>query len=346
MEEMIDAEIGLPSAIAAHASDAAGELARAVRDAHARGAEIVVTGCGTSEHAAHGIAALLGEALDGRVAVRQALEAASEPQRDGLCIGVSHEGETAATAASLAAARAAGAATALVTAVPTASAAAHADVVLATPLVDRSWCHTVGYVSPLLAGALVAGALAGDPFDAVALERYLVEARTAVDASALAGVRRLLAAGSGLDEIGSRELALKVAEGARIASTALSLETVVHGHLVAHDAGSALVVLVTDEGGSLPARRAAAVLAAADRIGLTTAAVVAPTVAGLPVRVRIDLPDRGSVPPALARLLGGAIALQELTLALARARRVNPDFLRREEEPYREAAALAERFPA
>ncbi len=30
---------------------------------------------------------------------------------------------------------------------------------LVTPLVDRSWCHTVGYVSPLLAGAAIAAGL-------------------------------------------------------------------------------------------------------------------------------------------------------------------------------------------
>ncbi len=38
-----------------------------------------------------------------------------------------------------------------------------------------------------------------------------------------------------------------------------------------------------------------------------------------------------------ARLLAGAGALQALTLELVRARRLNPDLIRREEEPYRRA---------
>jgi hypothetical protein len=40
--------------------------------------------------------------------------------------------------------------------------------------------------------------------------------------------------------------------------------------------------------------------------------------------------------------LDGAIALQLLTLGMVHAVGVNPDLIRREEAPYREAAALAE----
>ena len=39
--------------------------------------------------------------------------------------------------------------------------ASGADVVLATVEMDRSWCHTVGYVSPIVAAAVVAAALDG-----------------------------------------------------------------------------------------------------------------------------------------------------------------------------------------
>ena len=41
-------------------------------------------------------------------------------------------------------------------------------------------------------------------------------------------------------------------------------------------------------------------------------------------------------------VLGGAAALQRLTLAMAAEAGVNPDLIRREEAPYREAAALVE----
>ena len=43
--------------------------------------------------------------------------------------------------------------------------------------------------------------------------------------------------------------------------------------------------------------------------------------------------------------LAGAAALQALMLALARARRTNPDLIRREEAPYRHAAQVAEDAP-
>jgi fructoselysine-6-P-deglycase FrlB-like protein len=340
LEEMIEAEAGLPRAVAARTDDAA-EIARAVADAHERGERIVVTGCGTSEHAAQGIAALLAEQLGAAaVAARQALDAASAPERGGVCIGVSHEGGTAATVAALTAARASGAGTVLVTAAPTAPAAEQADLVLATPLVDRSWCHTVGYVSPLLAGALVAAALAGQPFSAQDAERALAAAGERVGVSALARSRRLLVAGSGVDEVTARELALKVAEGARLPSQALSLENVLHGHLVAEDAESAVVVVVTGDASTLAARRAPQVLEAARRIGAATAALASAGIADeLDAELRLVLPD---VPGALGRLLGGAGALQSLTVALVRARGVNPDLLRREEPPYRSAAAAAE----
>jgi hypothetical protein len=38
-------------------------------------------------------------------------------------------------------------------------------------------------------------------------------------------------------------------------------------------------------------------------------------------------------------LLGGAVALQLLTTGLVHARKTNPDLLRREQAPYREAVA-------
>src|SRR5207249_199808 len=81
----------------------------------------------------------------------------------GLCVAVSHEGETAATIAALAAARRQGASTALVTARSSSRGARQADVVVDTPVMDRSWCHTVGYIAPVLAGGLIAAELAGAP---------------------------------------------------------------------------------------------------------------------------------------------------------------------------------------
>jgi hypothetical protein len=57
---------------------------------------------------------------------------------------------------------------------------------------------------------------------------------------------------------------------------------------------------------------------------------------------RIVLPASADAPPPLPALLGGAAALQRLTLAMAARAGVNPDLIRREEAPYRDAAALIE----
>jgi len=141
---------------------------------------------------------------------------AAEP---GLCLGVSHDGGTRATRLALDAARAAGARTALVTARPGGEVARAADHVLVTPLRDASWCHTVAYTSALLAGA----AIAGDGTDPGALAGLLAAAPDARPlAEALAGSATLAAAGAGVDAVTARELALKVAEGARIPARASS----------------------------------------------------------------------------------------------------------------------------
>ncbi|MDX6562511.1 MAG: hypothetical protein QOD65_2325, partial [Gaiellales bacterium] len=117
MEEMIEAEAGLAEPIAAAAG--ADAIAAGVARAASAGEPIVVTGCGTSEHGAMAVAALLGEALrttGSRVVPepRQALDAALDPRAGGICIGISHDGTTRATIHALAAARDAGAATATI----------------------------------------------------------------------------------------------------------------------------------------------------------------------------------------------------------------------------------------
>ena len=55
--------------------------------------------------------------------------------------------------------------------------------------------------------------------------------------------------------------------------------------------------------------------------------------AGKLVIPHADLPD------IAVSLLGGAVALQLLTTGLVHARGTNPDLLRREQAPYREAVA-------
>ena len=70
-------------------------------------------------------------------------------------VAVSHEAGTAATLEAARGASAAGAQVVLVTAHPELVPAGIEPI--GTPLHDRSWCHTVAYVSPLLLHAFFAG---------------------------------------------------------------------------------------------------------------------------------------------------------------------------------------------
>ena len=157
MQEMIEAQRELPAAILDRGGSEATGVNRAIRAAADRGEPIVVTGCGTSEHGSMAVAALIADALpDAWVESRQALDAALAPRAGGVCIGVSHEGGTQATLLALEAARAAGASIAAITANSESAVAKASDQVIVTPLVDRSWCHTVAYTSAILAGIAIA----------------------------------------------------------------------------------------------------------------------------------------------------------------------------------------------
>jgi fructoselysine-6-P-deglycase FrlB-like protein len=350
MFEMIEEEPSLAAPIAA--DPAAAELADAVRRARAADAPVVVTGCGTSGHAAEAVADLLSDALGatpGTVRMRQAFEAALAPEPRGLCIGISHEGETAATLEALAAARRAGAATALITSEP--GARRYADLSLVTPLRDRSWCHTVGYLSPILAGAAVAASLGGSSLDGHAAEHLLVAAlglrgQAENVARELHGARQLACSGSGSDRAAARELALKVEEGARLPTSMRDLETMLHGHLAACDEHTAMVLIATDpRAAERRVARGHQLLRAARRLGVATAVIRGHGVpafgAELASAGELELPPAGRVPALLAGLLAGAVALQLLTLALVHEAGVNPDLIRRDQAPWREAAALA-----
>ncbi len=153
-------------------------------------------------------------------------------------------------------------------------------------------------------------------------------------AASLAGIDRVIVAGSGSDHVSARELALKLAEGARLPSDAHDLETVLHGHLAAATRWTGLVVVMTDAGtGTLVRERAIRVLEAAKALGVPAAAIIADSItADVPDELvpagRIVLPHTGRVGGVAGSLLASAMALQVLTERLARARSVNPGHAR------------------
>ncbi len=358
MEEMIDAEPELAERIASLKALAKSfeRFAKRIAEVHAAGEPITVVGCGTSEHAARAVAAQLDEALGHRgprPVGRQALEAALDMPEGGAVIAISHDGGTRGTLHAMTAAEEAGAWVGLITANPDGALKDAANAVALTPMQDRSWCHTVGYLSPMTAGAVIAGLLAGRPVDANALRSHLREClalrtQAAEIASAFSGVERLIAIGGGYDRISADELVLKVEEGLHLPSAARDLETFLHGHLPACDDKTGLVVFATEHRGrSRRTDRGRLALRAARRVGMPCAAIMVPAVEGVWGREltsagRMLLPHAAKLMPTTSALTASAIALQILTLELVHARGTYPDLIRREEEAWREAAAIAE----
>jgi len=364
MTEMIEAEPAIAGRILARHAEPGGPasaLAAAVREAAQAGAPIVVTGCGTSEHAALGAAEILREAgraagLPGPGAVAaQAFELSLDPPASGLVIGVSHEGGTAATNAAMAAARAAGARTALLTVSSRSPGAAEADpaLVIETGELDQSWCHTVGYVSPMLAAAAVGAHLSGRPLDrdtVVALLQAGTRDVAGADriAGHLADAVHLLVVATGTDRTAGRELVLKVEEGSWLPSAYRDLETFLHGHLPATGAETGLIVILTDrERRGWRLVRLQQALAAARALGIRSAAILSESLdpeldPSLTPAGRLLVPDAPDLPAPVASLFGSATPLQLLTERLARARGTNPDPIRRDDPAYLAAADAAE----
>jgi glutamine---fructose-6-phosphate transaminase (isomerizing) len=362
MTESIAAEPAIAARIAerlGRGSDAE-RLARAIRVAVDRREPVVVTGCGTSEHAAMGVAEILADAArTAGLTIRslssaQAFELSLDPPSSGLVIAVSHEGGTAATNAALQAARAAGARTALITVSGRSPGAAVAETVVTTEELDLDWCHTIGYLSPLVAAAAVGAHLTRSVLEPALVRARLVDgiaaaSRTASDiAAVLADVAHLIVVGSAADRVAGRELELKVEEASWLPSAYRDLETLLHGHLQAMDARTGLVLILAD-GRARDARieRARQALAACAVLGVRSAAIVTTDVAAaIPMALtpagRIVVPESSDLAAPVAALLGTATPLQLLTERLARARGTNPDPIRRDDPRYAEASAAAE----
>jgi len=372
MTEMIEAEPAFAGRLLERLADPAGpaaRLAHELRSAAELGRPILVTGCGTSEHGAIAAVEILREALyaiglsgspgrAGTPVAIQAFEAALEGELagpGGVVIGISHEGGTWATNQALERARAARAHVALITVSDRSPGAALADIVVTTDEMDESWCHTVGYSSPLIAASAIAGHLTGRPITAraatAALRVGLTEAevrRTETIVDRLADIERLIVIGSGADRAAARELVLKVEEGTHIPAAMRDLETMLHGHLPATDARTGLVLVLADTstGADARIRRASDVLRAASEIGIRSASILAARYAPtldptLTPAGRLIVPASPGLPPAIGALLGTVVPLQLLAERLARARGVDPDPMRRDDPLYLRAAGAA-----
>ncbi len=302
MEEMIAAETGLAEPIAAAAG--ADAIAAAVTRAASAGEPIVVTGCGTSEHGALAVAALLDDALRttgtrapsrgaaiarrrARSARRRRLhrhlarrhDAGDDPRaRGGPRGGRSDRDDR--RARRLADRRR--------------MRSRDRDAAPRPLLVPhgRVYEHDPRRRRDRARDRRRRAARTAPP----SARRSRCDRRSHGSPRACRAPARILAVGLGADLVTARELALKIEEGARIPSTALHLESLLHGHLAGCDAdATALVLLAAD---ASPARwrdqRLAGAAGAAAAIGIPTVAIGGEAaLAGLPAASRAS-----SCPPA------------------------------------------------
>jgi fructoselysine-6-P-deglycase FrlB-like protein len=257
------------------------------------GARVVFVGCGTSFHAAQ----TAGWAM-------QSLEAVLSPPDADLMVCVSHQGSTALT---LEAAHAFFGPKWLVTGEPASPLADLADeVIVATPEVEQSWCHTASYTCAVAALAALHG-------DDVSWLSDAVAAVLAEPAEAVPAQPKILVAGAGRDWPTAQEAVLKLREGAWASAGAHHTEQLLHGHLAAVDETVRAYVL---EGEGRSAERAGDAVAALRELGCQTTLV-------------------STRHPAV-----DIVRFQLLTLALAGARGIDPDRIHRDDERWARARAV------
>jgi len=255
------------------------------------GATVLFTGCGTSFHAA----LACGPAT-------QALEVVlgNAPRADVL-VAISHEGETRLTREAL---RGFQGETWLITGASESPIAQEVDhVVVATPAVEESYCHTVSYTCAVAAGR----ALRGEDVSGLATDVF-----RELDAPPLGASdhERFVVAGAGRDAATALEAVLKLREGAHVAAEAHHTEQLLHGHLAAIDPHVRCFVL---EGEARAAERAVDAMRALGELGCD--ALLVPTTHPVVDIVRFQL----------------------LTCDLADARGVDPDMIRWDEDPWNRA---------
>ena len=174
------------------------------------------------------------------------------------------------------------------------------NVVVATPEVEKSYCHTVSYTCAVAVGRALQGENLSGLADAV--EREL-----SADALGASEHDRFVVVGAGHDAATVLEAVLKLREGAHVAAEAHHTEQLLHGHLAAIDDSVRCFVL---EGEGRAGERARAVMNALGELGCDASLV--PT--SHPV---VDI-----------------VRFQRLTCDLAEARGIDPDLIRWDEEPW------------
>jgi glutamine---fructose-6-phosphate transaminase (isomerizing) len=271
-----------------------------------------LVGIGTSWHAAHHGAWMLGAAGADAHALHAAdvAEYGRRPDTPDAVVVLSHTGKTGYTAHALRAAREAGAAVVHVTAIGNGG-----DVETVEP--ETSYAYTASHTGALMRLAQIAEALGADLGDLGAVPDAVARVLAAPGPVVDPPERLLELMGAGPNAWTAQEGALKVREASYVATEGLSSEQFLHGPSVALDARDTLVAL---DGGGPGAARTEAIAAALEVIGARV--------------VRIAERDLGE-PLSVFAL---TVWVQRIALELAEARGVSPDRFRYEEDPRREQA--------
>src|SRR5919201_1837506 len=173
-------------------------------------------------------------------------------------------------------------------------------VVVVTPEIEESYCHTVSYTCAIAAGRALLGEDVGE-----LAER--VERELGADPLGASDHERFVVVGGASDQATVLEAVLKLREGAHVAAESHHTEQFLHGQLAAIDSSVRCFVL---EGSGRAAERSAGLVRALGELGCD--ALLVPTTH--PV---VDI-----------------VRFQRLTCDLADARGIDPDLIRWDEEPW------------
>jgi len=289
---------------------------------------VIVTGCGTSFHAATYGARVLQASLRASVVVEAThaydLAYGRSPPAKATVLGVSHSGSTPTTNRALARAKRAGVRTLGISGLPnTEMERIVDDILIIGSLHDRSWANTMSYTTQLTAFAALAAQLAKTRSDV--LEGIRAVVRTLQKALQTESVVRRLAKrvartdhvtflGSGWDDITALEAALKIRETCSLPASGYHLEQFLHGPFLSLHARESVVLLRAREDG----RRCDTIGRALARGGASVVTI------GEHPRTAIKLP---AIHPYL-RPVVSVVPMQFLAYYAALARHANPDIMR------------------
>jgi glucosamine--fructose-6-phosphate aminotransferase (isomerizing) len=328
----------LDDQIAAQPDAVAAIISRAVPPLDAR-RPIVLTGIGTSLHAAEVAAAWTWLVSGGRVratAIDAHHLALCYPlTADDQVVVISHRGYKRYPGAALAKARAAGATTIAIVGADAPD--QEADVTVRTCPNETAGTFTVSYLSSLAALAGMVASVRGpqsERFAAAlgavpeALRSTLAVPAPVEAARACAGSEPLLLVGFDLDAVTAAEAALKIKEGARLWTEAMSTEFSLHGTPAAYRPGMDVITITpgTDDQGRMATLRAL----------LAELGTRAWTCGEAGEQLRFAQTDPWMRP------FTSIIPLQRLTAELARLRHTDPDTLHGGVEPWRSAMTSLE----